>query len=83
MAPSFSAVAIAAAVTKQPSANLDFVFTKADIYRDPNGRPDVAAVQREIDEMVALGVVPQRVAVSPAYVDLSLIREAEHRLAVQ
>jgi NitT/TauT family transport system substrate-binding protein len=77
------AVAIAEAVTKQPRENLNFIFTKADIYRDPNGRPDVAAVQREIDEMVALGVVPQRVAVSPTYVDLSLIREAEHRLAVQ
>jgi hypothetical protein len=71
---------IAAAVTKQPRKNLDFVFTKKDIYRDPNGTPDVAAVQREIDEMVALGVVPQRVVVSPAYVDLSLIREAGRRL---
>jgi NitT/TauT family transport system substrate-binding protein len=74
------AIVIAQFVTKEPAENLDYVFTKEDIYRSPDGMPNMPAVQHEIDEMVGLGVVPQRIAVAPAYVDLSLIEEAKARL---
>ena len=74
------AVDIAHAVTKQPAENLGYVFTKEDIYRSPDGMPNMAAVQHEIDEMVALNVVPQKIAAEPGYTDLSLIKEARARL---
>jgi NitT/TauT family transport system substrate-binding protein len=74
------AIDIAQAVTKQPAENLDYVFTKEDIYRSPDGMPNMAAVQHEIDKMVALNVVPEKIAAEPGYTDLSLIKQAKARL---
>jgi NitT/TauT family transport system substrate-binding protein len=74
------ALAITAAVTKLPEEKLAFAFTKEDFYRSPDARPDLASVQKEIDEALKLGVLPQPVQVSPKYVDLSLIEEAKKRL---
>jgi ABC-type nitrate/sulfonate/bicarbonate transport system substrate-binding protein len=74
------ALAITAAVTKLPQDKLGFAFTKDDFYRSPDGRPDLESVQKEIDEAVKLGVLPQPVQISPKHVDLSLIEEAKKRI---
>ena len=74
------AVAICADVTKLPEDKLGYVFTPKDFYRSPDLAPDVALVQKEIDEDVALKVLPKAVKVSPDYVDLSMIEEAKKRV---
>jgi sulfonate transport system substrate-binding protein len=74
------ALTILVAVTHKPLKDVQFAFTPHDFYRSPDLMPDIPAVQREIDEDVALGVLPERVEVSPKYVDLSLIKTAEERL---
>jgi sulfonate transport system substrate-binding protein len=74
------AIAITAAVTKLPQDKLAFAFTKDDFYRSPDARPDLESVQREIDESVKLGVLPQPIQISPKHVDLSLIEEAKQRI---
>ena len=74
------ALAILVAVTHKPLKDVEFAFTPHDFYRSPDLMPDIPAVQREIDEDVALGVLPRRVVVSPKYVDLSLIKTAKERL---
>lgn len=75
-----AALAIVAAVTKLPKDQLAFAFTKDDFYHSPDARPDVASVQKEIDASAEMGVIPKRVAISPQYVDLSLIEEAKRRI---
>ncbi|HTT78693.1 MAG TPA: ABC transporter substrate-binding protein [Stellaceae bacterium] len=74
------ALAITSYVTKQPESQLAFAFTKKDFYRSPDARPDLASMQREIDDSVKLGVLPKPVTLSPTYVDLSLIEEAKKRI---
>ena len=74
------ALALTAEVTKLPPERLAFAFTKSDFYHSPDGVPDFASMQREIDESVKFGVLPKLVALSPTYVDLSLIEEAKRRL---
>lgn len=74
------ALALTVAVTHKSAKDLDFAFTRHDFYHSPDMVPDVAAVQREIDEDVKLGVLPRAVQVSPKYVDLSLIKAAKERL---
>jgi ABC-type nitrate/sulfonate/bicarbonate transport system substrate-binding protein len=74
------ALAITSDVTKLPEDRLAFAFTKNDFYRSPDMQPDVASVQREIDESVRLKVLPKAVQISPHYVDLSLIEEAKRRI---
>ncbi len=74
------ALDILVAVTHKPLKDVEFAFTPHDFYRSPDLMPDIPAVQREIDEDVALGVLPKRVVVSPKYVDLSLIKAAQEQL---
>jgi len=74
------AIAITSDVTKLPKDKLAFAFTKADFYRSPDARPDVASVQKEIDESVKLKVLPKAIQLAPKYVDLSLIEEAKKRI---
>lgn len=76
------AVAIAQAVTKQPKEAVDYVFTSNDSYRSPDALPDVAATQRQIDTDVSLGVVPKSI-VAKNYIDLSLVEDANKRLAAK
>src|SRR5579864_4258645 len=65
------AIALTSDVTKLPKEKLEFAFTKADFYRSPDAHPDVASVQKEIDESVELKVLPKPVKIAPQYVDLS------------
>lgn len=75
-----AALTLAAEVTKLPKENIEYAFGDKDFYRSPDARPEIAPVQKEIDESVELGVLPKRVEISPKYVDLSLIEEAKKRI---
>lgn len=74
------AVAICAAVTKAKPETLEYVFTKADSFRDPNGKPDIAGAQRALDAEVKYGIIKKTVTVAPKYVDLGPVEEAAKRV---
>lgn len=74
------ALAIAGDVTKLPAENLAYCFTGSDWYRSPDARPEVKAIQIEIDESAKLGIIPRAMQLEPAYVDLSLIEDAKRRI---
>jgi sulfonate transport system substrate-binding protein len=78
------AVQIAVAVTKVPAPVWDsWLFKKdgqaGDYYRNPEGKPDIAAIQKTIDAQAKLGVFKSSIDVKK-YVDLSLVEEAAKRL---
>jgi len=74
------AVAIVAQFTKQPAEQLDpWLFTKHDYYRDPNGVPDVKALQNSVDLLKQLGLLKTAID-AKKYVDLSYVRAAAARL---
>ncbi len=70
---------IAARVTKQPAASFGWVFTRQDVYRDPDLLPNIAALQRNVDTTRELGFVKKKIDIN-AYTDLSLVTEAAKRL---
>jgi sulfonate transport system substrate-binding protein len=74
-----AAVEIAARVAKRPAATLGYVFTKADLYRDPNMRPDLESLQRAIDVQQETGFLKAKLDIGP-YTDMSLLDDAEKRL---
>ena len=74
------AVAIAAAVTKAKPETLAYVFTKEDSYRDPDGKPDIAATQHALDVELKYNIIKQTVTVAPKYVDLGPVEEAAKRV---
>jgi NitT/TauT family transport system substrate-binding protein len=74
------AVAMVSDFTKIPSAQLDtWLFTERDFYRDPDARPDVAALQASIDQLYKEGSIKQPLNVRD-YVDTSLLDAALKRL---
>ena len=74
------AVDIAATTLKIPKDSLGYAFTKADYFRSPDAKPEVAAVQNDIKDAVALGLIKEGIDLQPKYVDLSLIQEAKKRI---
>ena len=79
-----AATEIASKVTKAPPEQFDsWLFKKngadGDYYRDLNGKPNIEAVQSNVDDMVKLGFLKSRIEVN-RYVDLSLVAEAVKRL---
>jgi NitT/TauT family transport system substrate-binding protein len=73
------ALAMLAAFTKRPAADFaDWVFTKDDDYRDPDIRPDLAALQHNIDALRRLGLLRAAIDVK-SHADLSLIDAAAAR----
>jgi sulfonate transport system substrate-binding protein len=70
---------IMAQLTKQPADRFGWVFTKSDLYRNPNLLPNLDALQRNVDTTQELGFVKARMDVK-AHSDLSLIEEAGKRL---
>jgi NitT/TauT family transport system substrate-binding protein len=70
---------IFARLTKQPTDRFGWVFTKQDFYRDSDLLPDLAALQRNVDTVEALGFVKARLDVK-AHSDLSMVEEAAKRL---
>lgn len=74
------AIRIVANFTKQPPAMLEaYYMTQKDGYRDPDARPDLAALQRNLDAMRELGFLKTHIDVA-AHADLSFIDEAVRRL---
>ena len=74
-----AAAAIASQLTKQPPERFGWLFTKQDYYRNPDMKPDLDALQKNVDVAKTLGVVNASVDVK-AHSDLSLIEEAAKRL---
>jgi NitT/TauT family transport system substrate-binding protein len=74
------AVDIASTVLKIPKDSLGYAFTQADYYRSPDAKPQIAAVQNDIKDALALGLIKEGITLEPKYVDLSLITEAEKRV---
>ena len=72
-------VEIASRLTKQPPDRLQWVYTKGDLYRDPNMLPNVANLQRAVDAQHEVGFLKSRLDVNP-YIDLSLVKEAAARI---
>lgn len=74
-------IKLIADVTKQPAALYkDWVFTKSDYYRDPQGLPDLKALQANVDLARQLGFLHTTVDVAK-YADLSLAEAADKRIA--
>jgi NitT/TauT family transport system substrate-binding protein len=75
-----AAIKILADVTKLPEQRFaGWAFTKDDFYHDPQGRPNIPALKRNLAALKDIGLMP--VALDPEpYVDLSLITEAARRL---
>ncbi|HVA12010.1 MAG TPA: ABC transporter substrate-binding protein [Stellaceae bacterium] len=66
--------------TKTPAALWDsWLFTKGDLYHDPNGMPDLDALQNNIAAAHGLGFVPADLD-PHQYADLSMVEEAAKRL---
>ena len=74
-------VALVAKLSGQKPENLDsWLFVKGkDNYRDPNGLPNIAAIQKNIEVERKLGLV-KRVLDAKKYSDLSIINDALKRL---
>ena len=78
------AVKIAAELTKSPPDRWDgWLFKKdgqgGDYYRNPDGRPNIEAMQKSIDLQVEFGFLKQSIDIKN-YVDMSLMDEAVKRL---
>ena len=74
------AIAIVSAYTKQPPERFEgYLFTKRDYYRDPDARPNLDALQRNVDTQKELGFLPEKLDVRK-YTDLSFVEEAAKRL---
>ncbi len=79
-----AAVKIAVAVSKIPAPVWNsWLFKKdgqnGDYYRNPAGKPDIAALQKAIDLQVKYGYLKQSIDVKK-YVDFSLVDAASKRL---
>jgi len=74
------AVKIVADFTKRPPALFtSWLLTHKDQYRNPNGLPNIAALQRNLDTAQQLGFLKTKLDASK-YLDLSLVKEAAARL---
>lgn len=67
-------------MSKIPIANLtSWVYTNKDYYYPPDAMVDVTRLQKNVEDMAKVGVVPKAIDVKP-YVDLSLAKEAAARV---
>jgi sulfonate transport system substrate-binding protein len=73
------AVAIVARLNKAPPARMEWAFGSRDQYRDPNGMPNLAALQRNLRLQKEVGLLRQDIDVKN-YADLSMVQEAAKRL---
>jgi len=70
---------ISSDLLKVPPERFSWVFTKKDYYRDPDMKPDLATLQRNVDITAEMGFITSRFDVK-RHSDLSLIEEAANRL---
>ncbi|MGH6984366.1 MAG: ABC transporter substrate-binding protein [Stellaceae bacterium] len=74
------AVKLVAEFTKRPPELFTgWLLTHKDQYRNPNGLPNIAALQRNLDTAQQLGFLKTKLDASK-YLDLSLVKEAAARL---
>jgi NitT/TauT family transport system substrate-binding protein len=74
-------VQIASKITKQPPSRFaNWLFTKKDYYRNPDGLPNLKALQSNIDTQKELGFLDHSIVVDK-YADLTLVEVAAKRLA--
>jgi NitT/TauT family transport system substrate-binding protein len=74
-----AAMQIVGDLTKRPPQAFDWLFTRRDVFHDPNMMPNLAALQKNVDLTHDLGFVPASFDVK-SHSDLSLIDEAAKRL---
>ncbi len=74
------AIGIIARFMKTEPAELAYLFTAQDYYRDPFSRPNIPNLQSAVDASKALGLIPAAIAVDPRYVDLSFVETARKRI---
>jgi ABC-type nitrate/sulfonate/bicarbonate transport system substrate-binding protein len=74
-----AAMDIMAALTKRPPQIFDWIFTKQDVYHDPNLVPNLDALQKNVDLTKDLGFIKSSFDVKK-YSDLSIVEEAAKRL---
>jgi NitT/TauT family transport system substrate-binding protein len=74
-----AAAEIAARVTKQPADRFGWLFGKEDYYHQPDMRPDLDALQKNVDVTHELGFSKASFDIK-AHSDLSLLEEALKRL---
>ena len=70
---------IASGFLKLPPERFGWLFTEQDYYRDPNGTPDLDALQRNVNTVAELGFTTSTFDVK-AHADLSIVQEAAQRL---
>jgi NitT/TauT family transport system substrate-binding protein len=73
------AMQIAGRLLKIPPERFSWLYTKKDYYHDPDMKPDLVALQRNVDVATEMGVFKSKVDVKK-HSDLSLIEEAAKRL---
>jgi sulfonate transport system substrate-binding protein len=73
------AVAIVARLNKAPPARMAWAFGAKDQYRDPNGMPNLAALQNNLQKQKEVGFLNQDIDVKK-YADVSMVEEAVKRL---
>jgi len=74
------AVEIVASVTKRPPSEFDsWVFTHDDYYRDPDAKPNLAALDDNLKVQKKLGLLNIDIDIKK-YTDLSLIEDAAKRI---
>jgi sulfonate transport system substrate-binding protein len=71
---------IAARVSKLPASTFSgWMYTRNDLYRDPDMLPDLEALQRSIDIQQELGFLKAKMDVK-SYADLSYVKEGAKRI---
>ena len=66
-------------MTKQPPERFGWLFTKQDYFRDNDMKPNLDALQANVNAVKELGFVKAHIDVKK-YADLSIIEEAAKRL---
>lgn len=76
-------VQLVAQATKQPASRFEkWIFTKDDYYRDPQGLPNLEALQANIRTQKEVGYLKSDIDVS-TYTDLRMIKVAGKRVATK
>jgi len=70
---------IASKILKVPPERFGWLFTEKDYYRDPNGLPDLKALQSNVNAAADLGFLKPGLDVMK-HADLSIVKEAAARL---
>jgi sulfonate transport system substrate-binding protein len=73
------AVDVVASINKAPPARMGWVFGEHDQYRDPNGMPNLAALQSNLQLQKEVGFLKNDIDVRK-YSDVSMVVEAAKRL---